>query len=116
MDKRQREGVRVVKRTVQVSLLGQTFTIKTDMDAAHMDRVARLINAKVDEIRLRTNIVQTNTLLVMAAMAIADEYIRHIESDRAVRQQLRVKIERISRILHSQGVLTARGPSPSRQV
>jgi cell division protein ZapA len=88
-----------VKKPVQVSLLGQTFTLKSEMDRAHVERVASLINAKVEELRGKGGIVQTNTLLLMAAMNIADDFIRSVEREDSLRIELNRRVAKLDELV-----------------
>lgn len=63
-------------RSVEVQILGQSYSIKTDEDEAYIKSLARYVDEKLKEIySVAPNINQTKAT-VMAAFGIADELFK----------------------------------------
>lgn len=63
-------------RSVEVEILGQSYSIKTDEDNAYVKDLARYVDEKLKEIyKVAPNVNQTKAT-VMAAFGIADELFK----------------------------------------
>lgn len=67
---------RKTKRTVEVSIMGQKFLVRSDSDEDYVERVADFVNAKVAEITSKSKTIPSLNVVILAAMNIADEFIR----------------------------------------
>ncbi len=61
-------------RPVKVTVMGKTFTMQTDEDEAHVQRVARLVDGRVAELRQKQ--APEAMLAVLAALMIADDLVK----------------------------------------
>lgn len=73
---------RKAKRTVEVSIMGQKFLVRSDSDETYVERVADFVNGKVSEITSKSKAVPSLNVIILAAMNIADEFLRS-RDDRA---------------------------------
>lgn len=69
-----------VKRKVEILLMGQRFTVRSDRDDTHIDRLSRMVNEQLDDIKKNTKTVSSHHVALLAALNIADELIRTQEA------------------------------------
>ena len=67
---------RKTKRTVEVSIMGQKFLVRSDSDEEYVERIAEFVNGKVAEITSKSKSIPSLNVVILAAMNIADEYLR----------------------------------------
>lgn len=67
---------RKTKRTVEVSIMGQKFLVRSDSDENYVERVAEFVNGKVAEITSKSKSIPSLNVIILAAMNIADDFIR----------------------------------------
>lgn len=65
-----------MKRTMEVSIMGQKFMIRSDSDDDYVVRVAEFVDRKISEVIQNTKSVASLNVAILAAMNIADEYFR----------------------------------------
>ena len=63
-------------RSVEVQILGQSYSIKTDEDDAYIKALARYVDEKLKEIYTAAPNVSQAKASVMAAFGIADELFK----------------------------------------
>ncbi|OGP88536.1 MAG: hypothetical protein A2156_03690 [Deltaproteobacteria bacterium RBG_16_48_10] len=83
------------ERLVEIKVFGQTYTVKTDADEAHIQRVAQHVNEKMDEVVKNTKSVSSLNVAILTALNIADDLIK----ERAKRLTLLQEVERKSKDL-----------------
>ena len=81
-------------KSIEVQILGQNYSIKTDEDEAYMKELAGYVDAKLKEIyNVAPNVNQTKAT-VMAAFGIADELFKlrtkQENVDRGIEEKTRV--------------------------
>lgn len=64
------------KRKVEVLLMGQRFTVRSDRDEQYIERLSRLVNEQLDDIKRNTRTVSSHHVALLAALNIADELAR----------------------------------------
>jgi len=62
--------------SIHIEVMGQKFTIKGTHDRAHIDRIERFINNKIEEIRATGGTLTTYNLMVLVALNLVDEYLK----------------------------------------
>ena len=65
-----------MKKTTEVSIMGQKFMIKSDSDDNYVDQVAGFVDQKINEVIQNTKSVASLNVAILAAMNIADEYFK----------------------------------------
>lgn len=80
--------------SVDVQILGQSYSIKTDQDAAYIKKLAHYVDAKLKEIySVAPNINQAKAS-IMVALGIADELfkirIEHESLDRMIEEKTKM--------------------------
>ena len=65
----------MAEQTVEVTILGKTYTLTSDGDTELLERAANLLNHKISDINKTVGAASTQTALVLAALNLAEEYI-----------------------------------------
>ena len=110
------------KRTVSVTLRGQRFSFRSGDDQEYIERVARYVNTKLDQIQQATGRVETGQIALLAALDIADDLFRQKGCDERLRREVESRgnallgaIDRIqSELDERQAVAVARAPAAGR--
>jgi cell division protein ZapA len=79
------------ERLVEIKVFGQTYTVKTDAEEEHIQRVARHVNEKMDEVTRNTKSVSSLSVAILTALNIADDLIREREKRLALLQEVEKK-------------------------
>ena len=64
------------ERLVEIKVFGQVYTVKTDADEDHLQRVAQYVNEKIDEVVKNTKSVSSLNVAILTALNIADDLIK----------------------------------------
>ena len=64
------------KKSVLVDIKGQQYSIKTDVDEAHVHSVAKLVNEQLSKIEQKMLTISTVNLMVLALMNITSDYLQ----------------------------------------
>ena len=88
-------------KLIQVEIYGQRYSLRAEDegDARHVEECARHVDAKMREIALTTPTVDSFKVAVMAAVNIADEYLRAAGRAQAIDEYARDKAEQIGALL-----------------
>jgi cell division protein ZapA len=82
-----------VGRLIEVNIFGHDYTVKTDADAEHIQKIARYVDEKMGEIVRNTKTVSTLNVAILAALNIADDFFKEIQR----RQELIAEVEHRSK-------------------
>ncbi len=89
------------ERLVEIKVFGQVYTVKTDADEAHIQRIAQYVNEKMDEVIKNTKSVSSLNVAILTALNVADDLIREREKRLSLLQQIDRKskdlVEKISK-------------------
>lgn len=66
-----------MKRTIEVTIMGQKFMVRSESDESYVQRVAEFVNNKIIEISAKTKAIPSLQVVILAAMNVADELLRH---------------------------------------
>lgn len=66
-----------MKRTMEVSIMGQKFMIKSESDEDYVLQVAQFVDRRINEVMQNTRSVASLNVAILAAMNIADEYFKY---------------------------------------
>ncbi|MEW6573525.1 MAG: cell division protein ZapA [Bacillota bacterium] len=61
---------------VEVEIGGEPYVLKSDAPSEYIERVAHLVNKKIKEVRTRNSRLSLLKATVVAALNIADDYLR----------------------------------------
>jgi cell division protein ZapA (FtsZ GTPase activity inhibitor) len=87
-------------RSVEVSILGSTFTIQSRYDPRYLDEVVACLKEKIREIQASSGAKDPLKIALLAALNVTDELLRKREEDSREIEELTEKIiERIDKSL-----------------
>ena len=92
-----------MKKAVDVEILGQRFTVKSDAEETHVRRVADYVDEKMQEISKGARSTGQFHVAMLAALNIADEYQQLKEKYEAIHQRLSHLSKRLSNTLTEEG-------------
>lgn len=84
-----------MSRTVDINIMGHRLQIRSDSDEEYVAQVAAFVDGKVKDILSKTKSVASSQVLILAAMNIADEFIKHKNTNKAKRDEIAKKIESV---------------------
>lgn len=73
-----------MKRSLNVEILGQSFTISSDAEETYILRVAGYVNDKMQELSRASKPAAKSNVAMLTALNIADEYYRLKEAHETV--------------------------------
>lgn len=65
------------QKSVEVSIMGQKFMVRSESDDNYVVEVANYVNKKINDIVAKTKSVPSLNVVLLAAMNIADEYLKY---------------------------------------
>ncbi len=65
-----------MKKTTEISIMGQKFMVKSDSNDDYVRRIAGFVDLKINEVMSSTKSVASLNVAILAAMNIADEYFK----------------------------------------
>jgi cell division protein ZapA len=100
-----------LKEAVQVAILGQEYTIKSDAPAAEVRRVATFVSERINEVMHAGKIADSLDGAVLALMNVAGAYLRLQNRE----QDSQEFIRRLEDVLHRLESARPEGSSPQEQ-
>ncbi len=85
-----------MENRITVDICGEEYTFIADESPAYMQKVAELVDRKMSDI-LAGSKVGRPAAAVLAAMNIADEYLKYLRSGENLRSQLKSALDEASR-------------------
>lgn len=92
-----------MKRAVDVEIMGQRFTVRSEADEGYIRRVADYVDAKAQEVLSANRPLGNFNVAMLAALNIADEYHRLKERHDRVLQRLQQLTKKLSTKLAEEG-------------
>lgn len=71
-------------RPVKVTLMGRSFTLQTDEDEAHVQRVAQLVDDRLNDLQSRARL-PVESLALLAALTLGDDLEKERQKHRVLR-------------------------------
>ena len=78
-----------MKDKVEVSLLGQNFTVRSDKDETYVHSLASFVTRRYEELQRQTRTVSSHELALLVALNLADELFQAEENAQASRKEIR---------------------------
>jgi cell division protein ZapA len=91
-----------MKKALDVTILGQKFTISSDADEGYMLKVADYVDSKMQELMQSKASAKTNVAM-LAALNIADEYHRLRDAHDAIMIRLDQLSKKLSVTMSEEG-------------
>jgi cell division protein ZapA len=79
------------ERVVEIKVFGQTFSVKTEAEEAHIQAVAQYVNEKMEEVLKKTRSVSTLNVAILTALNIADDLLKEREQRKALLKEVEIK-------------------------
>lgn len=92
-----------MKKSLDVEILGQKFTISSDAEEGYMLKIAGYVDGKMQELMQNTKPVAKTNVAMLAALNIADEYHRLKDTHEAVLNRLDQLSKKLSTTLTEEG-------------
>ena len=83
-----------MKRSVKVDIFGHDYILKSDSNDNHIQRVADLVDQKMKEVSASTNTQTVLNIAILAALNIADEYLK-IKDERELAEAKAIKLAQL---------------------
>ncbi len=77
------------KRSLNLELFGQRFTVVSDNDEARVRDIVAFVNRRLEEIRDTSKRVQADQIALLAALNIAEELFEERQKNRSLRRKVR---------------------------
>lgn len=82
-----------MKKSVEVTMMGQKFLVRSESDEDYVARVAKYVDGKVNEILQNTKSVASVQVALLTAMNIADEYFKFRQGKEDALKKVEKKIQ-----------------------
>lgn len=90
-------GVKTLTRNVEITILGQKYTIKSDQDEVALREVARFVDSRLNE--LNRGRIATLSVAVLGALNIANEYFLYRRQMDEVLQRMEEQARQLKALL-----------------
>ncbi|PKN33243.1 MAG: cell division protein ZapA [Deltaproteobacteria bacterium HGW-Deltaproteobacteria-19] len=84
-----------MKNRFQIKILGQDFSVTSDDGEDHVTRVVALVNDRIGQIGIRSPKMPALHIAILAALNIADEYVKLEESSKDFSISLKERSEKL---------------------
>jgi len=92
-----------MKRAIDVEIMGEKLTLRSDAEEGYVRKVAGYVDRKMQEVLKTTRPVAKSSAAMLAALNIADEYQRLKDHNEAMSRRLNVLLKRLSTNLTEEG-------------
>lgn len=66
-----------MKKEIEIKVLGQKFMVRSESEESYVNQVAAYVNEKMDEVVRNSKTVASLNVAILAAMNIADEFMKY---------------------------------------
>jgi len=101
-----------LKHTVQVTILGQQYTLRSEASPDEVAKVVDLVNGKISEVSVSGRVVDSLNVAVLALLNLAGSYLRLQEELERANSQPHSDPQAETRILRLLERLEASSPEP----
>ncbi|HEY3302588.1 MAG TPA: cell division protein ZapA [Candidatus Binatia bacterium] len=92
-----------MKKAIEVEIMGERVTLRTDEDEDHVRNVAGYVDRKMQEIIKGTRPTAKSSIAMLAALNIADEYQRLKDHHAEISQRVTLLLKRLTTNLTEEG-------------
>lgn len=82
-----------MKKAIEVTIMGKKLQIRSDSDSAYVEEVAAFVDKKIRDILARTKSVASTHVVILAAMNIADEFLKYKQNKNSKNEAIEKKLE-----------------------
>jgi len=87
-----------------VEIFGQRYPLRSEAPEEYVREVAQLVDQTMRRVAERIGPAPSTQVAVMAALYIADEYIKNEREIERIRKRLKEKVERLEKFLKEEGI------------
>jgi cell division protein ZapA len=84
-----------LKHAVQVTILGQQYTVKSAVAPEEVRRIADFVNEKVAEVMAASRAVDTLNTAVLALLSVGEAYLRLRDAGLAQEEELTSRLQKL---------------------
>ena len=88
-------------RTIDVKILGQRYKVKSEDGDEYIQRLAEFVNDNISEVQRNSKTVSTHSVVILAALNIADRLLKLQEQNGKLHNEVRGQIKHIMSIIRS---------------
>ncbi len=66
-----------MNRSVEIEVMGQKYSLKSDYDNEYVKRIETYINNKIEEVKSTGGTLTTHKLLILTILVLADESLKN---------------------------------------
>jgi len=92
-----------MKKAIEVEIMGERVTLRTDEEEAHVRSVAGYVDRKMQEVMKATRPTAKSSVAMLAALNIADEYQRLKNQNEAISQRVNQLLKKLATNLSEEG-------------
>lgn len=89
------------KETVEVEILGEPYTLRSETSPEYTHRVAEYVNEMASEIRHESGVMDQKKLAILTALAVTDQLFRMRDGVEVVKRLAEKRAERLTREVHA---------------
>ena len=82
-----------MKKAVEVFIMGQKFMVRSDSDEEYILEVSRYVDSRINEVIQNTKSVASLNVALLAAMNIADEFLKYKRGKKSSVEKVEKKIK-----------------------
>lgn len=87
-----------MKRAVEVEIMGERLTLRTDADESYVRNVAGYVDKKMQEVQKNTRPSAKASIAMLTALNIADEYQRLKDHYETISQRLDRLLQKVTNL------------------
>ena len=91
-----------MKKEIEIKVLGQKFIVRSESSEEYIAQVAQFVDQKMTEVMRGSKSVASLNVAILAAMNIADEFLRYKSQKEGSLQQAEKKIKDIIELIELQ--------------
>jgi cell division protein ZapA len=88
-----------MKRSIAIRIAGADLTLKSDAEASYVERLAKLVDARVRSVQGGARGASAHAVALLAALQLADELHRERERRAELRRRIRERTLAVRRLL-----------------
>lgn len=89
----------MVKKRIEVEIFGQRYPLRSEAPEEYVREVAQFVDRTMKRVAERAGPISSLQVAVLAALYIADEYIRGEREREELKKRLKEQVERLDRFV-----------------
>lgn len=91
-----------MKKAIEIKVMGQKFLVRSDSNEDYVNEVAQYVDEKMNEVLKTSKSVASLNVAILAAMNIADEFLKYKNEKEQRLEKAQVKIKDIIELIDLQ--------------